>query len=179
MKKVLSLLLVVLLLVAVFAGCQDKVAEEPTGKEPIVFALVAPMTGDSAQFGLGFRLTVESVVKDWNDNKGGLLGRKIEIIEFDDKQMPEEAANVAQRVVSDKRVVAVIGHHNSSCSMAGAVIYEEADIVQIAPSSSNINYTKLGINMFRIFKYVLYRSLLNNFALEHHQNSISDFTYQR
>ena len=167
MKNVKKLVIIGLCIAMLFtmAACNTK-PETPAGSDttntkkqaetsksneadPIYIAVAAPMTGDSAEFGLGFKYTVQAVANDWNKN-GGLLGRKIEVLSFDDKQMPEEAANVAQKIVSNDKIVAVIGHHASSCSMAAAPIYEEKDIVEISPSSSHIDYPKIGKNMFRV-----------------------------
>lgn len=117
--------------------------------KPIKIAVCGPMTGDNAEFGIGYRISVGIMADEWNA-KGGLLGRPIEIVPFDDKGLPEEAANVAQQVVSNNEIVAVIGHFNSTCSMAAAPIYQEKHLVEISPSSSHYDYTAIGDCIWRI-----------------------------
>ncbi|MEG1548491.1 MAG: ABC transporter substrate-binding protein [Clostridia bacterium] len=153
MKKIISLLLVVLmvLMVGCTAAAPSSSGDQSTveGEETIKIAVCGPMTGDNSEFGLGYKISVGIMADEWNA-KGGLLGRKIQIVPFDDKGMPEEAANVAQQVVSDKDIVAVIGHFNSTCSMAAAPIYQEKRIVEISPSSSHYDFTAVGDCIYRV-----------------------------
>ena len=55
--------------------------------EPIRIAVVGPMTGADAMYGLGFRISAEIMAEKWNA-EGGCLGRPVEIVVFDDKGSP-------------------------------------------------------------------------------------------
>lgn len=121
-----------------------------TDKKPetIKIVVAGPLTGDNAEYGVGFKNAVELKVGEYN-KKGGLLGKKIEVQTFDDKGAGEEAAAIAQKIVSDSSVVAVIGHFSSGVCMVAAPTYEENKIIEISPSASHPDYTSLGNYIFR------------------------------
>lgn len=140
MKKIISLLLAVILIVASFAGCKSS--------DKIKIAVVGPLTGDFAEYGTGFKNAVELMVGEWNKN-GGVLGKQIEVVVFDDKNNGEEAATIAEKIVGDKEIKAVIGHFASGVCMAASPKYQESGIVEISPSASHPDYTKEGDFIFR------------------------------
>ncbi|MBN1317058.1 MAG: ABC transporter substrate-binding protein, partial [Anaerolineales bacterium] len=111
------------------AAEQEEPAEEaaaPTG-EPIVFGMVAPMTGDAAEYGTQLESGVRLAIDEINAN-GGIDGRPVELEICDDKCDPYEASMCAQRMVASDDIFAVIGHVCSSCTLAGGPIYEEAGL---------------------------------------------------
>jgi branched-chain amino acid transport system substrate-binding protein len=118
------------------------------GAEPIYVGLMAPMTGDYAEYGMFFKQGMEVAVDEVNKT-GGIKGRMIEIVVGDSRADPKEAALVAQKFVANPKILAVIGDFTSSCAMAAAPVYERAKMVQISPSSSHPDFTKLGKFMFR------------------------------
>ncbi len=144
MKKFISLVLLVALLVASLAGC----ATTPKESETIKIALAAPQTGDFAEYGTGFKNAVEMMVGEWNDN-GGVLGKQIELVVYDDKNNGEEAATIAEKITSDKDILGVVGHFASGVCMAASPKYQEAGIVNISPSASHPDFTKEGDYIFR------------------------------
>jgi len=118
------------------------------GAEPIYVGLMAPITGDYAEYGMFFKQGMEVAIDEVN-KAGGVKGRMIEIVVGDSRADPKEAALVAQKFVANPKILAVVGDFTSSCAMAAAPIYESAKIVQISPSSSHPEFTKLGKFMFR------------------------------
>ena len=81
-------------------------------------------------------------IDEWNA-KGGVLGKKINPIVFDDEGKSDKAVNVAQTLVDDG-VVAVIGHFNSGCTIPASRVYNDAKILEISPGSTNPQYTEQG-----------------------------------
>ncbi len=75
------------------------------------------MTGDSAQFGDMKEKAIQLAIDEVNE-KGGINGKKVVLLTGDDTGNPKEAPNVAQKFAQDDRVLAVIGHWNSSCTLA-------------------------------------------------------------
>lgn len=118
------------------------------GAEPIYIGLMAPMTGDYAEYGMFFREGIGLAAEDIN-RAGGLHGRPIEIVVGDSRADPKEAVLVAQKFVVNPKIVAVIGDFTSSCAMAAAPVYEEAKMVEFSPTSSHPDFTKKGKFMFR------------------------------
>ena len=169
MKRIVVLVLALLMLVAVFAGCQNQNDAnndaEPTDQEqttdnandeeqgaqntdPIKIAIAAPQTGDFAEYGIGFKNAVQLKAEEVNA-AGGVLGRQIEVVVFDDKNSGEEAATIAEKIAGDEDIVGVVGHFASGVCMAASPTYQEVGIVEISPSASHPDYTSEGDYIFR------------------------------
>ena len=91
---------------------------------PHRLAVVGPMSGKEAAKGAamvaGARLFAERYTASLTGEQ-----RPIEIVPFDDRNRPDEAERVARAVVSDRRVVAVLGHRSSAASLRAAPLYAE------------------------------------------------------
>ena len=83
------------------------------------------------------------------NKSGGVLGKKIVIEKFDDKNSPEEGVSVANKIVSAKDIKAVIGHFASGVCMAAAPLYNENKILEISPSASHPDYSSIGEYIIR------------------------------
>ncbi len=141
-------LLVVALLGACDAGARGPVAT-PSFTGSIKIGVSAPYTGDTADGGIqiwqGAQLATDEV-----NAKGGVLGKKIELVAEDDAANPDKAKAVAKKLV-DAGVVAVVGHKDSGVSIPASEVYNTAGIVQITPTSSNPKLTAQGFdNVFRV-----------------------------
>ncbi len=117
--------------------------------EPVRIGLAGPHTGDLAPYGLPTRDAAEMVVAEVNA-KGGIGGRKVELLVMDDQCKPEIATNVATKLVS-QGVRLVIGHVCSGATKAALGIYKDAGVIAISPSATNPPLTKSGEypNFFR------------------------------
>jgi len=138
MRKVVAILaLAVLCVTAASAG----------GNE-IKIAVAGPMTGSFAEYGNGFKNAVQLMVDEWNA-KGGVLGKKIKVVVYDDKNNGEEGANVAEKIVSDDDIIAVVGHFASGVCLVAGPKYQEAGVIEISPSASHPDYSNIGNFIFR------------------------------
>jgi branched-chain amino acid transport system substrate-binding protein len=107
------------------------------------------MTGNQTKQGKDIKNGVELAVSEWNE-KGGVLGKKIELMVGDDQQDPKQAAAVAHKMVFSK-VVGVVGHYDSSSTMSALEIYHREEIPMITPASTNPQITEKGYtNVFRV-----------------------------
>ena len=116
---------------------------EPETTEPIYFGLTGPFTGGGASQGEYAEIGAKKAVEELNA-AGGINGRMVELVIYDDKGDPQEAALVAQRYVDDPRIVAVIGPLWSSAAMAAMPIYEEAGMPVLTPTASADEVTQQG-----------------------------------
>lgn len=152
MKKIISIVLVMVMIAAIFAGCAAQTPNTPEDEAPaegaIKIAVAAPMTGDNAEYGKGFLNAAQMKAGEWNAN-GGVLGREIEIVAYDDKNSGEEAASIAQKIISDKDIAGVIGHFASGVCMVAAPTYDENKVIEISPSASHPDYSGIGDYIFR------------------------------
>jgi branched-chain amino acid transport system substrate-binding protein len=122
-----------------------------TRKEANVIRIGAggPLTGDAAMFGVDLMNGMKLAVEEWNA-KGGVLGKKIVIVEGDDQRDPKQAVAAANKLVNDG-VVGVVGHFNSNCSIPASEVYHKAGIPQISYGSTNPKLTDQGFdNVFRV-----------------------------
>ena len=135
MKKIIFVLMAFCLLTAT-AHAQDT----------IKIGLMAPLTGSFASEGAEMKQVLELLVAEQNA-KGGLLGKKIELIVDDDGSDARTAALAAQRLTT-KGVVAVIGTYGSSVTEASQNIFNEAKIIQVANGSTAIRLTEKNLKYF-------------------------------
>jgi branched-chain amino acid transport system substrate-binding protein len=107
------------------------------------------LTGSEAVFGADMLNGVKLAVEEWN-TKGGVLGKKIELVAGDDQAEPRQAVTVANKFVADG-VAGVVGHFNSSCSIPASEVYNKAGIPQISHASTNPKLTDQGFTgVFRV-----------------------------
>jgi branched-chain amino acid transport system substrate-binding protein len=142
MRRYAFMMLFLALVLCVSASCEKK-------ETVIKVGVVGPMTGPQAKMGTDFRNGVTIAVEEWN-SRGGVLGKKIEMIVGDDQSDPKQAVAVANKLVNEG-VVGVIGHFNSSCSIPASDVYNRAGIPMISPGSTNPLLTERGYRaVFRV-----------------------------
>jgi branched-chain amino acid transport system substrate-binding protein len=110
--------------------------------ETIKLGVAGAHSGDLASYGLPTVKAAELVVKDVNA-RGGILGRKVELLIEDDVCKPEIATNTATKLIS-KGVHAVLGHICSGATKATLGLYYDAKIIVISPSATNPELTQSG-----------------------------------
>lgn len=137
-KKIMAALLAGTVLTGLVAGCGGGEKAEDT--DTIKVGANLEMTGGSASYGISAKNGIDLAFKQVND-KGGVLGKKLEIVVADNKSEAAEAANAMQKLVSQDKVVAVIGPNLSSSAIAGAAINNGAKVAAIAPMATNPNVT--------------------------------------
>jgi branched-chain amino acid transport system substrate-binding protein len=143
MRKFLFASLVGVFVLGLFASHSSMAADT------IKLGLAGPLTGDQAAFGEQLKNGGTIAIEEWNA-KGGVLGKKVEILWGDDQHDPKQAISAANKFVNEG-VVGVIGHFNSSCSIPASTVYEKASIPQITPASTNPQFTDRGLkNVFRV-----------------------------
>ncbi len=114
----------------------------------IKIAVAGPMTGQYASFGEQMQRGAEMAVADINA-AGGVMGQKLDLAIGDDACDPKQAVAVANKFASDG-VIFVAGHFCSGSSIPASKVYEEENILQISPASTNPKLTEEGgPNVFR------------------------------
>lgn len=126
MKK--SYLLIGTLLLFVLAGTAF-------AADPIRIGHTVSLTGGASMWGQSEANALDMLVKKINAG-GGVLGRQIEFVRYDNRNDAVESVNVAKRLVSDG-VVAVIGPAQSGNSIATAPVLERAQIPMVVTTATN------------------------------------------
>ena len=104
--------------------------------EPIKIGYLAALTGDYAQYGITEVNMAKMVVGDINA-KGGILGRKIELIPYDTKTRNEDAVNAVRRMIESDKVCAIVGANSSGINIATAPIVAKGKTPQISTVGTN------------------------------------------
>jgi len=110
--------------------------------DTIKIGVAGAHSGDLASYGLPTVKATELVVKEINA-RGGISGRKVELLIEDDACKPEIATNTATKLISRGAKV-VIGHICSGATKAALPIYKDAGVIVISPSATNADLTLSG-----------------------------------
>ena len=92
MKKWYAVFFLAVAVLYAGTGCQKK-------SDAIKIGLAGPMTGDQSKMGTDFKNGVALAVEEWNA-RGGVLGKKIEMIIGDDQHDPKQAVSIANMMVN-------------------------------------------------------------------------------
>ena len=138
--KIIKILLLAVLVSAV--------AVSALGADTIKIGLMAPLTGFAAADGASVHDSVKLAVERVN-NEGGVLGKKIELIAYDDRADGKEAVAVARKLIQQDQVVGVVAGSYSTPSRASAPIFQDEEIPFVAAYAVHPDITKAGDYCFR------------------------------
>lgn len=137
-----------------------------TRNQPIYFAVAGPMSGANEIEGKAIWQGVELAIQEANA-EGGVNGKSIKLVQFDDRNDPELAVRQAEKIVRDGRISLVLGHHYSSTSVKAGEIYKAAKIPAISGSATAEAVTLDNPWYFRtIFSSSRQARFLANYALK-------------
>ncbi len=146
--RVLALVLVVLFVVAA-AGCGGGGAPAADKKAKLTIAMVNPLTGDAATYGVSHKNGLELALAEIN-KAGGVKGQQIELLTHDDAGDPKQAAAGAQKFADMKNVLAIAGSCLSSNTLAMVPITDKAKIPHTVVSSSSHKLSGMSKYFFRM-----------------------------
>ncbi|MBQ4506959.1 MAG: ABC transporter substrate-binding protein [Firmicutes bacterium] len=144
MKKTLAILLAMAMLIACLAGCGEKKEAEPSGsetKEPetITIAFIGNTTGDYAMYGIPVRNAVK-LFYDKLNAEGGINGKQINLLEYDDKADPTESVN-ALNLAIENGATAIIGSVLTGATVALSDATFEINMPEITASATSPKVT--------------------------------------
>ena len=145
LKKIAAITLSTLMAIGT-VGCGAKAPSSEAGKEAasgegtIKIGLITPKTGAVAQYGLAVDNATALAVDEIN-KAGGINGRQIELISYDNKGDATESINLFNRLVDNDKIVALLGPVISSNALAIAPLADEKGIPMITPTGTNLDIT--------------------------------------
>jgi branched-chain amino acid transport system substrate-binding protein len=116
----------------------------------IVVGMYGSLTGDGASFGQSSLTGTQMAVEEINGAGGLLGGRMFKLLVEDDQSRPEEAANAVTKLITQDKVVALLGEVASRRSLAAAPVAQRYQVPMISPSSTNERVTEVGDYIFRV-----------------------------
>jgi branched-chain amino acid transport system substrate-binding protein len=123
--------------------------ENVSATDEILVGEVGSLSGGEATFGLSTHKGIELAFNQVNQ-LGGVKGKKIRLLTQDDQGKPEEAATVITKLITQDKVLAVLGEVASSRSLAMAPIAQKNKTPMITPSSTNPKVTEIGDYISRV-----------------------------
>ena len=173
LAKILCLVLALSMLIACMAGCASsnqagkpadetpaadapaQAADGTSGEEggEIVIALITNTTGDYAQYGIPVHNGAMLYIDQLNE-AGGISGKQIKVLEYDDKADGVESVN-AFNLACDKGITAVIGSVLTGATIALSDATYEVNMPQITASATAAGVTvmedtgEVRTNVFR------------------------------
>ncbi len=110
---------------------------------PIRIGASISLTGTYAKPGKNMHEGYQLCQKDLNA-KGGLLGRKVEFVVYDDQSMPPTGVRLYEKLITEDKVDAVMGPYSSPISEAVANVTEKYKKVNVSPLAATTSIFKKG-----------------------------------
>jgi branched-chain amino acid transport system substrate-binding protein len=123
------------------AGGSDS-APAAKGGDTIKIGIYSPFSGGSSPMGLSMRDGVR-IAADEINAAGGVLGKKIQLVERDDQATNERGAQVVQELISSEHVVALLGPTNTGVAKASYRYPEQAKVPTLVNVSAGAPINEL------------------------------------
>jgi branched-chain amino acid transport system substrate-binding protein len=133
---------------AVAAGLTFARGARGADSNTIKIGTFGPLTGGAAGLGLESKKGIEYAIQEFNA-KGGLGGKTVELIAYDDRANRTEAISVVRKMIESDGVQAIIDGSLSLTSIAAAPVVNEAKIPMIAAYSNAVGVVKGEDHVFR------------------------------
>jgi len=115
-----------------------------SAQDVIKIAAGAPLTGPLAKQGQEVANAVKLAVEEWNAN-GGVLGKKIAVLEADDQGNPQVGVAAAEKVAADPAVMGSVWGITSVTCIPASEVLNRSNIVLITPGCTNPKVTDRGL----------------------------------
>jgi branched-chain amino acid transport system substrate-binding protein len=126
-------------------------AAHATAKDtrPIKIGAILAVTGPASFLGAPEARTLEMLVADLNA-KGGIDGRKVELVLRDTGASPEKAVSFAKQLIDEEQVFAIIGPATTGETMAVKAIAEEAKTLLLSCAAADVIVNPLAPHVFKV-----------------------------
>ena len=123
-----------LVLVFLFAGCA-------LAADTIKIGMLVPVTGFAASDGFAVLESVKLAVADVNA-KGGVLGKQVELVYYDDAADSKQAVPLANKLIAQDKVVGFVAGSYSMPTRAVAPIFDDEEVPLVAAYALHPDITK-------------------------------------
>jgi len=147
------------MLAFLFAGCDDE--SDSTSTTPIRVGAVYPFSGQQTVAGREIRQGIELGMEVINhphpqlnlplaDSTGlpAFGGAPVQVLFADHQGLPNKARNETERLIEEKKVIAVIGAYQSEETRVASEVAEQAGIPFLNPDSTSPALTQRGLQWF-------------------------------
>ena len=133
------------------AGCNgsnDSASAGEGGSGSIKVGIMGPHTGDNSSYGLACLNGAQLYFKQLNED-GGVNGKQIEPVVYDEKGDATEAVNAYNRLVQEDGVTGIVGDVTTGPTIAVAKASVADNMPCVTPSATAADVVTYGSNYFR------------------------------
>lgn len=159
-KRTMALLSAILAVGTALTGCgagntaqpaqSNNAAQQSSGGgeasgalEKIVIASVGPLSGPNSAYGDTAKSGAEYALKQ-KQEEFKKLGFELELLAQDEQADPKQAVSVAEMLISNPDVLAVVGHPTTGASVTASVKYNQENLVMVSPAATGTSLTQEG-----------------------------------
>ena len=117
--------------------------------DSIKLGAILSVTGPASNLGAPEARTLEMLVDDINA-RGGIIGKKVELLIKDTGSSPEKAVSFAKQLIEEEKVFAIIGPSTSGETMAIKSIVEEGKTILISCAAAEVIVNPLAKYVFKV-----------------------------
>jgi branched-chain amino acid transport system substrate-binding protein len=118
-------------------------APAAAAQPPIRIGASLSLTGTYAALGQNQHRGYQLCVKHVNE-KGGVLGRKVEFVLYDDQSQPATGVRLYEKLITQDKVDVIMGPYSSAITEAVANVNEKYKLPMVAPMASTTSIFKKG-----------------------------------
>lgn len=148
-----ALLVCLIMVFSIVAGCGDKAKDQDT----IKLGFLGATTGSVANYGIPGKKGMEMAIEEVN-NSGGVLGKQLEGIYLDNKGDSTEISTITTRYITRDKVVALVGDPCTGLTKIAADIAQKNKVVIFSAGATGTGVVEIGDYVFR-------NTLLDMFAV--------------
>lgn len=151
-----------------FGACTRRPLPVPVAEE-IRLGEFSSLSGAQAPFGLSAHSGIQLAVDEAN-LQGGLNGRKVRLVSYDDRGEASEVQRLVERLATSDEALVVLGEVATSLSLAAAPVAQRLKVPMISPGSTHPEVTRAGDYIFRVcFTDPFQGAVMARFALNYLQ----------
>lgn len=145
MKKT-SIILAVMMTLVIFTGCSQPA---PTNTDEILVGVNYELSGDVATYGQSSVEGIELAIEEIN-KAGGVDGKQIKLVKYDNKSEPAEATTLATKLMTQDKVLAVMGPATSGSFKATipVAIQNKIPVVSGSATADDVTVDASGVKEY-------------------------------
>ncbi|HTP94539.1 MAG TPA: ABC transporter substrate-binding protein [Burkholderiales bacterium] len=154
-------------LVTVFAPVPPAMAQEP-----IKIGLVTALSGQSARAGEAITRGLTIAIDELNA-RGGVLGRKFELVRRDDEATPAKGVTAARELIFKEKVAVLFGGLDTPVSLAIVPVVNQEKVPFMGPWAAGTPITRNGANPNYVFRVSAVDEIVDRAMLQYSQKTFN------
>lgn len=149
-RRMLMTLIAVIIIIIAGIVAYYMMLPKPTEVKEIKIGVILPLSGKLAETGADLKRGIEFAVEEINDAGGikNLGGVKLVVVFGDSAGKPETGAAEAERLITEEKVVAILGAYQSAVTKTVSEVCERYHVPHLNPDSTSPALTARGYKWF-------------------------------